>query len=747
MAAEDNAEIAATAHDSRSWWPPARRPPPGAPNVVVVLFDDLGFAQLGCYGSTISTPCIDTLAERGLRFTNFCTAGLCSPSRAALLTGRNHHAVGMGTVTDMAAGFPGYNASIPRSAGFLSEVLQEAGYSTFAVGKWHLTPEPELGPTGPFDSWPLQRGFERYYGFLPGKTDHWCPELTEDNHYVERTFDDGYHLSVDLVDRAIEYIADQRVGAPDRPFFLYLALGAPHSPQQAPREFIDRYRGQFDDGWEVARAAWFERQRRLGVVSEDTVLPLPNPGVPSWSDLDGDTRRSCARQQEVVAGFLEHTDAQLARLVRFLERVGQLDNTLLLVLSDHGATEEGGPLGVVNAERVFNQLGEDPDSPVRQVEALGGPDCMNIYPAGWAMAGNTPHRWYKHSTHGGGVRSPLIVHWPEGISPESAGGFRAQFAYITDIYPTVLEAAGIKPPQHLAQLSQMDLHGTSLGYAIRDRAAEARHTLQYFEIGGHRGIYVDGWKAVTHHSRADRLENDRWELYHVDVDFSEAHDLAAAEPERLDEMIDLWWSEARKNQVLPVDDRRGERMAMPKVAAERTEFILYPAATPLMRGAAPDFRNRSYEIRAEIDEARDDDEGVLFAVGGRHGGMSLYTRGSRITVAYNVAGSYERLTSQEIRLSNVGLIVWRFQKTGFLAGVVELSADGQALGRLELPTTLGYRVFLEGAEAGSDRMTPVDPTYEAPFSFSGLLGRVVVTLGSDRRDDYHVELPEMAFGR
>jgi arylsulfatase A-like enzyme len=738
---EFGGEIGDTASDSHSWWPPAQALRDGAPNVVVVLFDDLGFAQLGCYGSTIRTPCIDGLAERGLRFTNFHVPALCSPSRAALLTGRNHHAVGMGTVTDMATGFPGYDGSIPREAGFLSEVLRDAGYSTFAVGKWHLAPEPEVGPAGPFDSWPLQRGFERYYGFLPGKTNHWCPELTQDNHHVEREFDEGYHLTEDLVDRAIACVLDQRVGAPDRPFFLYLALGAVHSPHHAPREFIDRYEGKFDDGWDAVRQDWFERQRTLGLVPEETDLPLPNPGVPRWTELDGDARRFCARQQEVLAGFLEHTDAQLGRLVEFLERIDQLDNTLLLVLSDNGATQEGGRFGTSNQERGFNALSEDP-ADLAQLDALGGPDCMNLYPAGWGMAGNTPHRWYKHTTHGGGVRSPLIAHWPNGIARADAGAFRTQFAYITDIYPSVLEVAGIEPPQTLAHVPQMELHGTSFARALSDAAAPRQHRLQYFEIGGHRGIYVDGWKAVTHHARGDGLADDRWELYDLEADFSEAHDLADAEPERLEEMIALWWSEARRHHVLPVDDRRGERMAIPKVAAQRTEFVLYPGAAPLLRASAPDFRNRSYEIRAEIDDARDGDEGVLFASGGRHGGLSLYVHGARIVFDYNLAGTHHRLTSDEVRLQSIREVVVRFRKTGFLAGVVELSGDQRALGALELPATIGYRSFLEGAEAGCDRLTPVDPTYASPFAFTGALRRVVVTLGTDRRADYDIELAE-----
>jgi arylsulfatase len=747
MDAEFGGQIRDTVHASRSWWPRARSPREGAPNVLVVLFDDLGFAQLGCYGSTIATPCVDGLAKRGLRFTNFYVPALCSPSRAALLTGRNHHAVGMGTVADMATGFPGYNASIPREAGLLPEALRDAGYSTFAVGKWHLAPEPEIGPTGPFDSWPLQRGFERYYGFMPGKTDHWCPELTEDNHHFELEPCDDYHLTEDLVDRAIRYIADQCVGAPDRPFFLYLALGAVHAPHHAPREFIDRYSGKFDDGWDAVREDWFERQRRLGVVPLNTDLPPPNPDVPRWSELGEDTRRLCARQQEVLAGFLEHTDAQLARLVTFLERVDQLDNTLLLILSDNGATAEGGPFGTPNQERVFNHLGDDGADRPETLDALGGPGFMNLYPAGWGMAGNTPHRWYKHTTHGGGVRSPLVVHWPHGISHGAAGEVRTQFAYITDIYPTVLEAAGVEPPRTLAHVPQMDLHGTSFAYALPDGGVPGRRTSQYFEIGGHRGIYVDGWKAVTHHARDDPLEDDQWELYHLDADFSEAHDLADAEPERLEEMIELWWSEAHKNNVLPIDDRRWERMAIPKVGVQRTEFVFYPGASTLLRAAAPDFRNRSYEIRAEIDAAHGDDEGVLFASGGQHGGLSLYVFGSRITFDYNLAGTHHRLTSEEVPLGRTREVVVRFHKTGFLEGIAELRADGNVLGRLELPMTLGYRIFLEGAAAGCDRLTPVDPTYTAPFAFTGALRRVVVSLGSDRRADYDIELSEQGRGR
>ncbi|MFM8649082.1 MAG: arylsulfatase, partial [Actinomycetota bacterium] len=543
--------IGRTLADSEPAWPTRPHPGSDAPNVIVILFDDMGFSHLGCYGSTIDTPNIDRLAGQGLRFTNFHVTPVCSPTRAALLTGRNHHAVGMRSISNFNSGFPHMRGHISNHAATVAEVLRDKGYATFALGKWHLCPMADCSAAGPFDQWPLQRGFDRFYGFLDGETDQFHPELVYDNHWIEPPArpDEGYHLSEDLVDKAVEFVHDSVGVRPDRPFFMYLAFGATHAPHQAPEEFLRKYRGAFDEGWDVIRERWFQRQKELGVVPADTQLAPRNPGVEAWDDLSDNQKRLACRLQEAYAAFLDHTDVQIGRLMAALERLDLADDTLVVLLADNGASQEGGPFGVLHEMKFFNFLIETPDEAIHRIEEIGGPHSHSNYPWGWAQAGNAPFKWYKQNTHEGGIHVPFIVRWPRGI--EARGEIRDQFHHVNDVVPTIYEILGIEPPSTYRGHEQMPVTGVSMRYSFDSCNAPTKKSIQYYEMHGHRAIYVDGWKAVTRHTPGVSFDDDVWELYDLRNDRSEVNDLATSEPERLHRMIEQWWEEAEREGVLP----------------------------------------------------------------------------------------------------------------------------------------------------------------------------------------------------
>jgi len=464
--------------------------PTHAPNVVFIVLDDVGFAHLGCYGSTIDTPNIDALAAGGLRYTNFNTTAMCSPTRASLLTGRNHHAVGMGTIADWCTGQPGYMGEISRAAATLPEMLRPHGYNSYATGKWHLSRGRDGTAAGPFDHWPLGRGFDQYYGFLHALADHWNPELFRDNHAIDTPRRPGYHLTDDLIDESIAFIRDQQGPSPGKPFFSYVALGACHSPHHAPQEYIDKYKGRFDGGWDEAREQWFARQLALGIAPAGTKLTPRNPKVRAWSALTDDERRLAARMQEVFAAFLDHTDAQIGRLIDYLRDNALLDNTLLVLMSDNGASDEGGEHGDLNIRRHYSFLPEHFDELLANIDRFGSEYTYNNYPAGWGHAGNTPHKWFKIDTHGGGIRDPLIIHWPAGI--KQAGGIRNQYHHCTDLVPTVLELLGLQAPGVYQGQAQLPIDGVSMAYTFASAAAPNRKQVQYYEMLGDRGIWSGG---------------------------------------------------------------------------------------------------------------------------------------------------------------------------------------------------------------------------------------------------------------
>jgi arylsulfatase len=733
--------IARIQADSTPWWPTPPHPGDDAPNVVVILLDDLGFAHLGCYGSDIETPNIDRLAEGGLRYSNFHVTPLCSPTRAALLTGRNHHAVGMRAVSNFSSGYPHMRGHITNHAATMAEVLRDAGYATFGLGKWHLCQMEDTSAAGPFDQWPLQRGFDRFYGFLDGETDQFTPELVVDNHAVEppATPEEGYHLSEDLVDQALRMVHDSRSIRPDRPFFTYLAFGATHAPHQAPAAHLEKYRGRYDAGWDDARARWFARQQELGLLPEGAELAPRNPGVDAWDDLPDDQRRLAARLQEAYAAFLDHTDEQIGRLLEGLERLGELEDTVVVLLSDNGASQEGGPFGVLHEMKYFNFLVEEPAEAVQHLDEIGGPSSHTNYPWGWAQAGNTPFKWYKQNTHEGGVHVPLIVHWPAGIAEADAGTVRHQFHHVNDLAPTIYELAGATAPDTYRGLEQLPVTGTSMAYTFASEAADeavvpTRKHVQYFEMMGHRGIHADGWKAVTRHVPGTPFDEEPWELYHVAVDPSECHDVAAEHPEKVAELVERWWEEAEQHGVLPLDDRTielfGARFREHSAHRPDRRYTYRPPMTHLPAQVMATLGGRSWDLTATIDRPVGAG-GVLYAVGNENSGLTVFVQDEHLVFDYNAFGDHRVVRSEApvpVGPSQVG-VRFRRSRDGSTATVV---VDGEASGTVAIPLVLGM-ISSVGASVGHDRGSAVSADYEAPFSFEGTLDRVEIELVSRSR--------------
>jgi arylsulfatase len=701
--------------------------------VVVILLDDTGFSHLGCYGSDLATPAMDRLAEGGLRYTNFHVTPLCSPTRASLLTGRNHHTVGMRSISNFDSGYPHMRGHITNHAATVAEVLRDEGFATFAVGKWHLCAMDNASAAGPYDQWPCQRGFDRFYGFLEGETDQFHPELVYDNHTVEppSTPEDGYHLSEDLVDRAIGFIHDTKSIRPDRPFFTYLAFGAMHAPHQAPAAYLEKVRGRFDEGWDVARQRWFARQQELGLLPPGTELAPRNPGVEPWDSMPENHRRLAARLQESFAAFLEHTDDQIGRFVDALDQLGELDNTLILLLSDNGASQEGGPFGVLHEMKYFNLLAESPDEAVERLDDIGGPHSHANYPWGWAQAGNTPFKWYKQNTHEGGVHVPLIVHWPDGIAER--GGLRHQFHHVSDIVPTIYETLGIEAPSTYRGLDQLPVSGTSLAYSFAEAGEPSRKHVQYFEMMGHRAIYADGWKAVTRHQAGVPFEDDDWELYHLDDDRSECRNLAAEQPDRLAELVELWWREAEEYGVLPLDDRTIElfmtRYRDRSPHPVDRHYTYFPPMSPLPGQAAPALGGRGWEMDATIDRP-DGAAGVLYASGNENSGVSLFVQDGHLVLDYNCFGDHQVVVSAAPVPVGPSVVGVRCVRTG-RGGEATLVVDGAASGSVELPFLMTL-ISSVGPSVGYDHGSPVSERYEAPFPFEGTLHRLDVQVMGGR---------------
>ncbi|MGO9853893.1 MAG: sulfatase-like hydrolase/transferase [Acidimicrobiales bacterium] len=743
-------------HIGRTWrestpsWPPPPIPPQGAPNVVVVVLDDVGFAQLGCFGSDIDTPALDSLAAGGVRLADFHTTALCSPTRACLLTGRNHHSNGMGRVADLSIGFPGYNGLIPRANGFLSEILAAAGYVPIAVGKWHLTPEDETHQAARRDSWPCGRGFQRWYGFHGGETHQFVPSLFQDNHSVvpPGTPDEGYHLSEDLADHAIRYLGEVRSAAPDAPFFLYLATGACHSPHHAPSPWIDRYAGHFDRGWDAWREEALRRQLDMGLLPAQTRLSPRPSWVPPWESLQPEDQRVSARFMECFAGFLSHADAQIGRVFEFIRTIGEWDNTLVVAVSDNGASAEGGPIGSINDVRLWNATPSGREEIRARVDELGGPTAHNNYPWGWTMAGNTPFRRWKREVHQGGIADPCIVSWPAGLP--SDGSVRRQFAHAIDIVPTVLDLIGIEPPPELAGVVQSPIEGVSLAPVLADPGEAETHTTQYFEMLGSRGIYHRGWKAVTFHPIAHLYDDgldpnvpfdeDRWELYHVAEDPSELDDLAGAEPERLRSMIDLWWNEAHRFQVLPLDNRIFEALLDPRHGPDPNRLAqrVWPHGAPIPENRVVSVRNRRHSLTARVVVPPGGAEGVLVAMGTVLGGWSFHLLGGRLRYVNNFVGAArDVITSARPVPDGTHTLVFWYDTEADFSGRGKLFVDGELVGAGEIARVplARYNLTGGGLTCGWEQGPAVGDGYVAPFRFTGRLEDVVIAVeGAVDRD-------------
>jgi len=746
--------IGPTVAESVPSWPARPHPGLGAPNVVVILLDDTGFAHLRCYGSTISTPNMDRLAADGLRYTNFHVTPLCSPTRAALLTGRNHHEVGMRSLANFSTGFPNMRGHVTNNAATMAEVLRDEGYATLAVGKWHLCQMEDASAAGPYDQWPLQRGFDRFYGFLDGETDQFHPELVYDNHAVDqpKSAQEGYHLTEDLVDRAIGFMHDSASIRPDRPFFLYFAPGATHAPHQAPPEYLARYRGAFDQGWDVARDAWFARQLQMGLLPQGTQLAPRNPGVEEWITLPENHRRLACRLQEAFAAFLEHTDDQIGRLVAALEHLGVLDNTILMLLSDNGASQEGGQFGVLHEWKYFNFVVERPDEAVARIDDIGGPDSHTNYPWGWAQAGNTPFKWYKQNTHEGGVHVPLIVHWPAGIAEQDRGGLRDQFHHVNDLAPTVYDVLGVEPPEVYRGYPQLPITGVSMRYTLAGAQLPSHKPVQYFEMMGHRAIYADGWKAVTRHTPGVPYEDDDWELYHVEQDRSECVNLAAEQPHRLAALVELWWEQAREHGVLPLDDRTIElfgarergtadaaKAGLAGLAASRRDYTPHPAdrryvyrppMSPMPAQAGARIGGRSWDLAATIDRPAGAG-GVIYASGNQNSGLSLFIIGDRLVFDYNCFGDHHVAESGIAVPVGPSVVGVRFRRAQAGNGTATLTINGTACGQAEIPFVM-FIISSIGPSVGYDHGSPVSDRYASPFTFEGTLDRVEIQIVSAR---------------
>ena len=718
-------------------WPTPATPPPGSPNIVLMMLDDVGFADFGCYGSEIDTPCIDQVAARGVRYSGFHTTAMCSTTRAALLTGRNHHAVGVGCLANFDSGYPGYRGKISKDAPTLAETLREVGYRNYMVGKWHVTPLTETGPTGPFDGWPLGRGFDRFYGFLDAETDHYSPELVRDNSHIEApgTYASGYHLTEDLFDQAIGYIQGHIAASPKIPWFLMLTPGACHAPHQAPKPLIDKYDAIFSKGWDQCRKDRLQRQIEQGVVPKGTQLPPRNDRVKAWADHSTDEQRVFSRLAGAYAAMLEHTDQQLARLMNFLHDAQLTENTLVLLLSDNGASQEGGPNGFVNAMGPFNGQPESMQTKLARLDDIGGPDTHSNFPWGWAMASNTPLKRYKQNTHGGGIRDPLIVSWPAKLPTD--GSVRSQFCHVSDLAPTILELLGVESHHRPG----IGTPGCSFAASLHDAYAATAKDVQYFEMFGHRGLVHDGWKAVAYHEPGTAFEDDEWELYHLAEDFNEVHNLAEVEPERLQQLQSLWWQQAETNQVLPLDDRFAPRFAenAERHRGGRTHYTFWPGMGHLPSDVAPDLRSRSYRIDVDLEVLSDRDSGVLIAHGDATGGYSLYMDNGHLVHDLNIGGTHQLLTSPKPVLPGRRELAFVMQRQpqddNSVIGRASLRVDDVEVAELSTNSIFTLMISWSGLDIGFDRGTTVG-NYASPFTFSGKLHKVTVDLSDDQELDH-----------
>ncbi len=768
MAKPFKGTISVDIRDSVPDWAPFEPPvaPAGAHNVLYIVLDDVGFAAMSCYGGPIETPNIDRIAASGVRFTQWHTTALCSPTRSCLLTGRNHTRNSMACITEAATGFPNASGTIPPENGMLPEILGELGWNTYCVGKWHLCPSVEMNLAATRRNWPTGRGFERFYGFLGAETNQYYPEIVYDNHPVEqpRIPEEGYHFTEDITDKAIEFIRDAKAVAPDKPFFLYYAPGACHAPHQAPREWIDRYRGRFDMGYEAMREQILARQQEMGLIPPDTRLPPVNPiGTPQtrtgpagqpfpavdytkpWDSLSDGEKRLFARMAEVYAGFLTHADRHIGRLLEYLDESGQRDNTMIVVVSDNGASGEGGPDGSVNENKLFNGIPDDLETNLAMIDELGSPRTYNHYCNGWAMAFNTPFKMWKRYEFNGGTADPCIIAMPSVLG--HGGEVRHQYHHAIDIAPTILDLLGITPPETIKGFVQSPIDGVSMRYTFEDPSAPSARRTQFYSMLGSRGIWHDGWKAVTTHPTLSGWGNfsaDTWALYHTDTDRSELHDLAAEQPEKLREMVSLWFAEAGANGAFPLDDRSALEIVntpRPRLAGPRERYVYYPDAAAVPETQAVNVRNRSFAIGALVDIPAPRAEGVLFAHGARFGGHALYVKDNRLHYVNSFVGISEQriVASEDVPTGENLILSAAFEKDGeespgVATGTLSLYHGDHKVGTGRIRMQPGnFELCGAGLCVGRDSGADVTDDYpgELPHRFTGKIKRVAIDVSGE----------------
>ena len=742
---EFKGKIAKSYEESEEWWPSAPKPPEGTPNVIIFLLDDTGFGHLSSFGGLVETPRIDQLAENGLRYNNFHTTALCSPTRASIMAARNHHRIGLGSHSLTAMGFPGYNAFPPESGKSIAKHLQKAGFVNYAIGKWDHTPLYEVSEAGPFDRWPSGEGFDHYYGYMAADADNYRSLVWRD-HYPMEDWEGkpGYHYSEAMANEAIRNITSHVSIAPDKPFMLFWAPVAMHSPHQAPQEYIDKYKGKFDMGWDKAREAILDQQLEMGVVPSGTLLTERTSEIPAWDDLKTEEQKLYVRQMEVFAAMLEHVDAQIGRIVDELEKLDELDNTIIFVTADNGSSGEGGLTGSFNETYVLNGLQTPFDANMQHYEGWGGPDTYPHFHAGWALAGNTPFQYFKQIVHRGGIQDPLVIHWPKGIAAK--GEIREQYHHITDIGATILDVTGTPFLEELDGEEQMPLDGKSMAYSFDNPNAPTNHPEQYYELFGNRAIYKDGWKAVTIHAnrmpwdlnRVLPFDEDVWELYHIDEDFSEANNVAEQYPEKLEELKIRWEELAWENNVFPLYDDMIMRIAkqQDRLFGDRKEFVYYyPGAQRIAEKASAPVKGKSHSIEASLDLSGNE-KGVVVACGGFTGGYTLFIKDNKAYYDYNYYnGLYYTLESPSL---GTGQVTIKFNfiekgspKRGIPGGMGELYINGEKVDEVEM-TEMHISTFSlsETFDVGEDNGTPVSDKYSVKnhFPYTGELDKVIVRL-------------------
>jgi arylsulfatase len=742
-----DAKIGRTYKDSTPGTIALTKAPEGAPNVLIVLIDDAGFGQWGTFGGQVPTPNLERLAKMGLRYTRFHTTALCSPTRAALLTGRNHHSAGTGVITEIGDGYPGYSGQIPKSAAMFAEVLRQGGYSTAFIGKNHNIADWETSISGPYDRWPNLQGFDYFYGFIGGEMDQWQPILYRDTVPVAMEIPKGqeghYTLNDSLADDTIRYIRLEKSTTPDRPFFIYYAPGATHAPHHVPKEWIDKFKGQFNQGWDKYREETYQRQLKLGVIPPDTKLTPRPPEIPAWNSLSPDEQRVAERLMEIFAAYTAQTDYEVGRVLDALEEIGQMHNTLTFwEIGDNGASMEGTLSGCFNELATLQGVSEDASFLIQHIDELGSAKASNHIPVGWAWAVNTPFQWGKQvASHFGGTRNPLVIAWPDRI--KDAGGIRTQFHHVIDIAPTILEAAHLPQPVEVNGVKQKPIEGVSMIYSFDDpKAASPRH-IQYFEMFGNRALYKDGWIATARHGRlpwvtaggsTGDFDHDKWELYNLADDFSESNDLSAKYLEKLKELQDDFWIEAKKYDVLPLDDRfaeRGDPRLRPSLIAGRTAFIYYPGANRIPEPSAADTKNASHTITASLEVPQGGADGVLVAEGGAAGGYSLYIKDGTPVYEYNYfAHERYKVTSSEVLSPGPAVIRVDFKYDGGIGkgGTATLFINDKKVGEGRVEKTCPSRFGAESFDVGMDNGSPVSEAYEPPFAYAGTIKNVEIKI-------------------